>query len=966
MNASVHAADAQLSGDTRVAELLDELANRLQTGEPVDVEAFLAQHPEHAERLRRLVPAAQVLAELEQSGQTSAPKTADVPDPVAGVLGDFRIVREIGRGGMGVVYQAEQISLKRRVALKVLPFAGALDPRRLQRFQNEAQAAASLHHTNIVPVHGIGCERAVHFYAMQYIEGQSLAAILRELRHNAGREGDEDEEPVDGKAATTSHVPRAAAPVAASADTGPRAGLSTEQSIQSAGYFRAVAELGIQAAEALEHAHETGVIHRDIKPANLLVDGRGKLWITDFGLAQCRDQAGMTLTGDLVGTLRYMSPEQALAKRVVIDHRTDLYSLGVTLYELLTLEPAFSGTDRQELLRQIALEEPRAPQRLNKAIPPELATIVLKAMEKNATDRYASAQEMAEDLRRYLRHEPIRARTPTWLQRAGKWSRRHPAVVRSAAVLLLVMTVGSLLSAWLIWQEKKRTSEALEAETAQRYFAEEQDAVTRAVLDFVESKIFFAARPKDEEGGLGYDVKLAEAVRAALPFVERSFADQPLIEARLRMTIGQAFLDLGDPNTALAQLLAARQLLTNHHGADHVDTLRCMHGLANAYSAMGRPQEALELREETLRLREAKLGPNHPDTLRSMNDLAVSYAVGRPREALQLLREVLPLKQAAIGNDHPETLRVMNNLANVYAALGRPQEAIELREETLRLVQAKLGPDHSQTIKSMLNLAVSHGDMGHPRDALELRKEALRLCETKLGPDHPLTFQGMHFLATSYAQTGQPEEALKLDKEAFRRRTAKLGPDHPDTLASMNNLASSYDDMGRPEEALKLRQECLRLYQTKLGPDHPQTLVSMNQLAWFLATCPDGQLREPKRAVDLASQAVKLAPQEGDFRNTLGVAYYRLGDFPATVETLGQSVQLRNGGDPSDWFFLAMAHWKLGHQEQARKWYDKSVLWVEKNNPNDVETRRLQAEVAETMGLKKPPMPNAQGKMKAP
>ena len=189
----------------------------------------------------------------------------------------------------------------------------------------------------------------------------------------------------------------------------------------------------MQAAEALEHAHELGVIHRDIKPANLLVDGRGNLWITDFGLAHCQSQAGLTMTGDLVGTLRYMSPEQALAKRVLVDQRTDIYSLGATLYELLTLEPVFDGRDRQELLRQIAFEEPRPLRRLNKAIPAELETIVLKAMEKNPADRYATAQELADDLERFLKDEPIRAKRPTLVQRARKWSRRHRPLVWATA-----------------------------------------------------------------------------------------------------------------------------------------------------------------------------------------------------------------------------------------------------------------------------------------------------------------------------------------------------------------------------------------------------------------------------------------------------------------------------------------------------------------------------------------------------
>jgi serine/threonine protein kinase len=196
-------------------------------------------------------------------------------------------------------------------------------------------------------------------------------------------------------------------------ETAAQAGLTTEGSVRSPGYFRGVARLGVQAAEALQHAHDMGVIHCDIKPSNLLLDGRGDLWVTDFGLAHVQVEASLTLTGDLVGTVRYMSPEQALAKRVAIDHRTDLYSLGATLYELLTLLPAFTGSDRQELLRQITFEEPRPPRRLHRAIPAELETIVLKALEKNPADRYATAQELADDLRRFLEDKPVRARRPT-------------------------------------------------------------------------------------------------------------------------------------------------------------------------------------------------------------------------------------------------------------------------------------------------------------------------------------------------------------------------------------------------------------------------------------------------------------------------------------------------------------------------------------------------------------------------
>jgi eukaryotic-like serine/threonine-protein kinase len=340
--------------------------------------------------------------------------------------------------------------------LKVLPFAAALDAKQLQRFKNEAQAAAQLHHQHIVPVYGVGCARGVHYYAMQLIDGHTLATMIAELRRQKRPE-------VGEAVASPGSMPPRAVPDAAvpspesgvlsapaNGDTAPVAALSTERPATQPAFFRTMASLGVQAAEALEHAHQMGVTHRDVKPANLLIDLRGNLWITDFGLAQFQSDNRLTLTGDILGTLRYMSPEAALAKRVVVDHRTDIYSLGATLYELLTLEPVFGGEDRQELLRQIAFEEPKPPRRVNKAIPAELETIVLKALEKNPAERYGTAQELADDLERFLKDEPIRARRPTLVQRVRKWARRHRPVMASAlvatAAVLAIAIVALLIS----------------------------------------------------------------------------------------------------------------------------------------------------------------------------------------------------------------------------------------------------------------------------------------------------------------------------------------------------------------------------------------------------------------------------------------------------------------------------------------------------------------------------------------
>jgi len=254
------------------------------------------------------------------------------------------------------------------VALKVLPFAATMDQRQMQRFQNEARAAASLQHPHIVPVHAVGCERGVHYYAMQFIDGQSLASLIEQQRTGASN-------PATALPTTDSKAGPANATVSAAAAT-------TGRTPYDAAYFRRAAEWGIQAAEALEHAHSVGIVHRDIKPANLMIDGNGSLWVTDFGLARTAADAGITMTGDVLGTLRYMSPEQALAKHGLVDHRTDVYSLGVTLYELLTGKPAADGKDREEILNHITLEEPRQPRSFDSSISRDLETVVLKAMAR--------------------------------------------------------------------------------------------------------------------------------------------------------------------------------------------------------------------------------------------------------------------------------------------------------------------------------------------------------------------------------------------------------------------------------------------------------------------------------------------------------------------------------------------------------------------------------------------------------
>ncbi|MGL4551833.1 MAG: serine/threonine-protein kinase, partial [Gemmataceae bacterium] len=362
----------------------------------------------------------ELLGCLEALAGVRAGVALSSPDPGPTALGDFRLIREVGRGGMGVVYEAEQVSLGRRVALKVLPFVAALDPRQIQRFKHEAQAAALLHHPHIVPVFGVGSERGVHYYAMQLIDGRPLSALIDERRGAAAAA-----DAPTGRRADTSRPPRE--------------------------WWAQAARLAADAADGLEHAHAQGVVHRDIKPANLLLDGDGKLWVTDFGLARLSHDGGLTRTGDLVGTARYMSPEQALG-RAGLDHRTDVYSLGVTLYELLTLRPAFPDPEREALLRRIPLDEPAAPRSLVPDLPLDLETVVLKAVAKEPDARYESAAALAADLRRWLADEAVQARRPTIGQRLGRWGRRHRGLVRASAAFLGLALVGLCAAVGLLWR----------------------------------------------------------------------------------------------------------------------------------------------------------------------------------------------------------------------------------------------------------------------------------------------------------------------------------------------------------------------------------------------------------------------------------------------------------------------------------------------------------------------------------
>jgi serine/threonine protein kinase/tetratricopeptide (TPR) repeat protein len=799
---------------------------------------------------------------LDKPGVTVEEPIAERP---GSIIGPYKLLQQIGEGGMGVVFMAEQTEpVQRKVALKIIK--PGMDSRQvIARFEAERQALALMDHPHIAKVFEAGMTKSGRpYFVMELVKGTPITRYCDEHQ------------------------------------------LTPRERLQ----------LLLPVCQAVQHAHQKEIIHRDLKPSNVLVaeyDDKPVAKIIDFGVAKATgpkltERTMFTEFGQVLGTLEYMSPEQAKLNALDIDTRSDIYALGVLLYELLTGTTPFEAKRlRQaafdEVLRIIREEEPPRPstrlsstqelpsiaakrglepRKLNGLIRGELDWIAMKCLEKDRNRRYETANGLARDIERYLHDEPVQACPPSAGYRLRKFVRRNKGPVLAAATVLLVLVGGIFGTTWSMLQARA----AARAEKEAKETAQQSEAETKAVLDFVENKIFAAARPKDQAGGQAPDVKLADALKAALAFVDKSFTGQPLIEARLRMTMGNSFWYLGDAKTASEQFQAARRLYAEHCGHDHPDTLKSMNNLANSYHVLGRHTDALKLRQETLALYEAKLGPDHPDTLACMSGLATSYAaLGRHTDALKLRQETLALYEAKLGHDDPNTLSSMSSLANSYHALGQYADALKLREEVLSLYKAKLGVDHPDTLKVVNNLANSYAALGRNADALKLREETLALRKAKLGADHPDTLRIMNNLANSYAALGRHADALKLREETLALRKATLGPSHSDTLLAMNNLAESYAALGRHADALKLCEETVTLFKAKLGPDHPSTLKSMNNLA------------SSYLAVGDAASAVVI------LQETLALRQRRLKAEP---------------GNSAEQSCLAWTHGQIGDAERAR------------------------------------------------
>jgi serine/threonine protein kinase/Flp pilus assembly protein TadD len=953
--------------EQRLGEIAFAYLEARDKGQAPNERDLLSRHPDFAEELAEFLAdqanverLAAPLRPASLAGQ--APPAANGAAGVPHALGDFRILREIGHGGMGVVYEAEQLSLGRRVALKTLPFAATMDPRQLHRFQNEARAAASLEHPHIVPIYGVGCERGVHYYAMKFIDGQTLAAMIDARRTDLA-------DPPSNEPTTDNRSRAAANP------TTPIARASTERTPRDTAFFRRVAEWGIQAAEALEHAHSVGIVHRDIKPANLMIDGQGKLWVTDFGLARTADDAGLTMTGDLVGTLRYMSPEQALAKHGLVDHRSDVYALGATLYELLTLRPAMAGKDRQEILHDIAVAEPQPPRALNPSTPKDLETVILKGMAKEPGERYATAKELADDLCRFVEDRPIVARRPSRLHRLRRWAwrrRRSIGLVVLAALVVLVglgvagadwtmrraathQAVIAALDESLAWQRKRRLPEALAAARHADELAatgsagaalRERARIRREELELLDrlenvgrnppgalgpatrgqgsNKLYtetfedfgldlFALSPEDAGArlrGTTVAVELAAVLDDWAWICLRGYVAQGQAAGRHLLQVARA-ADLDPWRTRMRDALEAPepQILIDLAASPEAIAAppSTLYVLARALISKGAPEQA-----ETL-LRNAQR--RYPDDywLNTYLFQFLSYSrLARPEEMLRFTTAAISLR--------PQDPHAHNHLGLALWTNWQLDEAIVCFQEALRIQ-----PDFAPACASLGDVFLDKGQLD---DAVAQYRKAISLTKGNGG--------AYHHLGTALAQQGRLDEAITSFKEAIQ-----VLPHKPPIHYSLGLVLEQIDHL---HEAIAEYRKALRF-----DPDLPG---AHNAFAWLLATNPDTKFRYPVPTVPRVKKNAETVLKDGNNRNNSGASQQGAGKRNLAVEGLQSDELLASKQLPMNAFFLAMVHWQLGEKDKARDWYTKGLEWMCQHQAQAEELKRFRAEAEELLGIR--------------
>lgn len=912
--------------DFRLEEVVAEYLEAVEAGGSTDRAAILRAHPDLSKELeaffadhdevrgltaplREVARAAQIEAIddllLSPRGNAAAdagpdavglPQDGESGDASRGIGGrafaGYELIRQIGYGGMGVVYEARQRSLNRTVALKMIlagEFASTAD---VKRFQAEAEAVAHLDHPNIVPVYEVGEHCGRHYFSMRLIEGGSLAEHLEDFRCE----------------------PRSAARLAATV------------------------------ARAVHHAHTRGILHRDLKPSNILLDGEKQPHVTDFGLAKRVEvDSELTQSGAILGSPSHMAPEQASGRRGEITTATDVYGLGAVLYSLLAGRPPFRGDSVQETIDQVRDRAPEPLSGINRLVDRDLQTICLKCLEKEPPRRYDSAEALAEDLERWLAGASIQARPVGWGEHLWNWCRRNPVVAgltSSVTLLLILVLVGLPIGMVLI--ARQRDEARLRTHQARQ-------AVDKMYTQVAER--WLADQPQLEP-------VQREFLEGALQFYEE-FARAQGTDPAMRQEAGMAFSRMGAIQYKLGQFDKAETNL----------------------------RRAIDLQE--------RLTAEFPTQSTCWRDLATSfYSLGRlcedtgsRREAERVHRRALAIRERLVAHA-PAAAELRHDLGMSSNSLGRYlldekrlQEAEPplLRALTFREGLAAEFPwvsDYRRYVAgSCLNLGSVRKGTGRLGEAEQLYRRAVALQEELAAhdPGRPKykfdLANGYHNLARLLRETGQIAEAEQLLHRAvdLNKGLAASSPDVPEYRQRIGDthvtLGQLLERTGRPREAGQVQSQALDLFLSLQSdypalPYGPHVARRSNELAWLLATYPDPKFRDPARSVELAKKATKQLPETGRieasevglFWRTLGVASYRAGDWKAAIRAFERSMKLRSGGDASDWFFLAMAHWQMGRRDEASQWYNRAVQSMEINQPRDDELSRFRAEAAALLG----------------
>ena len=675
-------------------------------------------------------------------------------------IGAYRILGLLGQGGMGTVYKAEQQNPQRIVALKVIRI-GVATAEHLRRFEQEAKLLGRLQHPGIAQIYEAGTANSgageQPYFAMEFIQGLPLLQYV-----NTRKLG-----------------------------------------------IRNRLELMAKICDAVAHAHQRGIIHRDLKPSNILVDESRQPKILDFGIARVTDSdtqaTRQTDMGQLIGTLAYMSPEQVLADPLALDIRSDVYALGVILYELLARKAPYE-THRKalhEAVQVIREEDPAPLSSIDRQYRGDVETIVAKALEKDKSRRYASAGEFGADIRRYLADEPIVARPPSTTYQLQKFARRHKALVAGTSAVFLVLVAGIIVS----------SREAVVARRAQQIAAKEA-ASANAVVDFLRNDLLAQASARNQSGSGAKpdrDIKVRTALDRAAARMEGKFDKQPEVEAAIRDAMGKTYEDLGQYAESRTQLQRALDLERQVWGPENPKTLNTLNHLGRTLWHQGKYQEAGALFGPALEIERRVLGPEHPDTLYCMNNLANVYrAEAKNDQAEPLYRQTLEIRRRVLGPEHADTLSSMNNLANVYWSQGNYAQAEALYSETMKIQRRVLGPEHPSTLLSMGNLADTYADQGKYSEAEPLFTQTLEISRRVLGPEHTLTLGFLSDFSTLYQRQGQYALAETYASQVVAGRQRSGSSEDPsDIQSAMCNLVLIYVSEGKFAEGERLARQTL-------------------------------------------------------------------------------------------------------------------------------------------------------------